>query len=792
MLAAMGPGSGNVLGNVLHPLYISHSYATTVLHPAIIGVVYILGFTVAIRMSFLSSIYIIYYGISPALLLILLAPVYADGHLTHYPTLMLLPTLAVAGFVAAILSLTRPLAKSIQKRYSLSGGLIFRLWIILLALCLLFIWPHNLRYNDVVGKGTVLSNLTQFLGPEDCFLVSDDIIGFVLSRNGIPDPASSTPSDCYYRGYTVDRVNYEMYGKNQNPPIKRIQSWNCGYTTEGPTDLFLYGFGVLRGKIPDLKHSDRTYVYEERYTDFKMLVDATEVDNLMPNIQSGYLRLANFARPGRVTYTFSPEQLLNASSSSLKVDLRLPKSPVSMGFNPFIDTRASITVDVASGDNDFVNVAVFNYATLFNEPILRLRYVPEEVSKHSVVINISNFLTRSAPLRLRFTVFPGTSNSHLIEMTAWQFLLDSTEQIVANDFVEADFLTMISSIKPPFQLTRWSSPQRLPSKVTVDASNNFLPLSHDIYAFRLNKSNVVWPDSVDGVAEHDHFISYHADDPIQIVSNTNGDAQFLFYDIGLDKRFPFDCDPLGQIIDLPPLAGPVPVNSFHFRGVINRPIINIGDVALNIPVAMPMGGDLIVNHDGSGRISARPEIHQGPFPSSEFEYSRNVVYSSTEPCFRPGNGDDSAELVYKVSSEWPIARFRFKVPLRLHADIDRLNSVDVEYSCDGNTYYRLDSLASDGSTKWIVNSSWENDWTASWITPEAPTKDVYLRFRFSGNNTQVWASAHHRIKIDADIIIPTDFSIKLDSQRTSCKINTNASINKFRYLLSPNSIAIDN
>ncbi len=104
-------------------------------------------------------------------------------------------------------------------------------------------------------------------------------------------------------------------------------------------------------------------------------------------------------------------------------------------------------------------------------------------------------------------------------------------------------------------------------------------------------------------------------------------------------------------------------------------------------------------------------------------------------------------LVYKVESPHLIKSMELITNPRIHNDWEKKNSLRFSYSTDGRKYYQIYKLDSNSNENWT--GIYERE---MYNTIHPKSKIVYLRFDFSRENTQLWATKEHPIIFNTEVV----------------------------------------
>lgn len=103
-------------------------------------------------------------------------------------------------------------------------------------------------------------------------------------------------------------------------------------------------------------------------------------------------------------------------------------------------------------------------------------------------------------------------------------------------------------------------------------------------------------------------------------------------------------------------------------------------------------------------------------------------------------------LVYKIESPYLIKKIESITNPRIHNDREKKNFLRFSYSVDGIKYYKIYELRSKGygTMTGIFETPMDN-------TIQPKSKVVYLRFDFSEENAQLWATRKHPIIFNVEV-----------------------------------------
>ena len=462
--------------------------------------------------------------------------------------------------------------------------------------------------------------------------------------------------------------------------------------------------GVLnRSPLVLEKNTARGYSYEDTYTDFRVLSDSSQLDNLAAETALARLGPSDTSRPGRVVYSFVNPGRFSVTECSVAIVFDLERVPL---FTP--DCYAE--VEIAS--NDGGQEAVYTVdAQSFGREANTYRLdclVPDAIASGdgftvSIVLHTGKRVGRMTVLSF------GVSNV-LHEGLNFSAALDASG-------VYVDHIARLSNVV-------WNSRQ---SQGCVNDA---------VYGFDLSTG--------DGITARDAFLAKNTTAvKVYDVRSSTGGVSAEYYDPWLKTSLvPLRSDQSCSVVPCAPQGA----NGYVISGNVVFPELRTSDAVYPLFLRVPYASSINFSDNGRSTIVFKPLFDKGAFTPVQFDSYENIKWlpSSSITCGSEG----PCSFLYKFTSAYPMKHLRIRSFPRMFHDADGNNGVRILISENGGDPVVLKTVQSDSSMSWKGVGPMYIDHD---IKPETKSLDIIVEM--TGDSVQM----------NSDVNNPMGVTISLDT-----------------------------
>jgi 4-amino-4-deoxy-L-arabinose transferase-like glycosyltransferase len=476
-----------------------------------------------------------------------------------------------------------------------------------------------------------------------------------------------------------------------------------------------YRVGLLhKGRLamcPD-KHGD--FVYEDDFSTLTLYTDAFHYENALVDTTKKSLMIYDREKKASVQYVFKGPGGYSPASADLELGVELTANALSptrdhIGVSVVCDGKERMVGKISS--EDFTD-AGFDGKTSGNWRLTKTFHLPKEAL---------------AGPGLEFRLFmEGRSTISIIEVRSLRIVCRGEPVAVEDDYPVRFALKELEDSGALYAFTPGARP--------VGGAK--------VMAFMLDEG-ISRPAVVGGPEQREHFLtSQPGIRPVAELRDATGKNRCELYDPYLEEPFVS----LGMKGNgAYEWEGSVPDGAVNLtlQGAIDHPELEIDGTRMVVPVRAPKDSLLQLGNNGTSELLFRP-VFSANLPSPRFflqdkirvnPYGPNLQCKGGEPC----------KLMYMFQSEWPIKEMTVTYRPRVFNDPEKLNSVELSYSIEPDSFKTIHRLRSNGNGEW----SPINNAVILRLPLDKPRQTVILQVNMLNEGCQIWSSPEHPMVVHA-------------------------------------------
>jgi hypothetical protein len=484
-------------------------------------------------------------------------------------------------------------------------------------------------------------------------------------------------------------------------------------------DTDIVSLGIARAPVlPMAPDGLGIFSYSDRFTTLRFYEDVFQARNQASSVMEKVLTPYEPGREASCEYAFRlpPGGVITSARLSLEFSLVLRAGE---------ETDAAVRVSVARGDGPFTVAAEVtgrDFRDASGALVAADRFMCRRIALDRDILPL---VAGQGDLRLRFEFGPCGRGGP----------------------IEVGGFTLDTSLGGPPVSKDWGVAETLAQlPVAPWTSGRAMVLSKALHAFALDES--FRAPRVGSPADRVSFRNLHPDaKPVRILRYPDGSPAVELYDPALADPSMEVRPVLGAMMEAFP-ASPRQVRALKLEGVLDAPVVGLGESSLPLPVSSPTPSLLAMSDTGQAELTLSP-LYDGDFNCSAVADASGVKKVSGEDCL-VCEGSKPCFVTYGADFGYPVRFVRVLAFPRVVSRTDGKNSVRTLLSLDGGPWRKINSYTGAGSGRWEGLKIPQY----TYVALNRPAARVRVRFELSGPDVQLWSAPDSGMRIDFGLAGP--------------------------------------